>query len=283
MSGRLEGKVAIVTGGVSGMGKATVELFLKEGAKVVAADLTDHLGKEMARNLGDDFAYIRTDVASEADVKNLVDQTVRKFGRLDCMFNNAGYVGVRGENFQIDMDEFDRTVGVLVKGVFLGYKYAVPVMMEQKTGSIISTASVAGLQAGFGPQAYSACKAAVVHLARTAALELGPHNIRSNAICPGGIATSIFGSAMGLGSQVADKFGEFIKPRLANLQPIAKPGLPQHIAETALYLASDASEFVSGQAIAVDGGLTSGPMRQVDASLDMEAAVKEFMSSVQGE
>lgn len=283
MSGRLEGKVAIVTGGVSGMGKATVELFLKEGAKVVAADLTDHLGEEMARSLGDDFAYIRTDVASEADVKNLVDQTVKKFGRLDCMFNNAGYVGVRGENFQIDMEEFDRTVGVLVKGVFLGYKYAVPVMMEQKSGSIISTASVAGLQAGFGPQAYSACKAAVVHVARTAALELGPHNIRSNAICPGGIATSIFGSAMGLGSQVADKFGEFIKPRLANLQPIAKPGLPQHIAETALYLASDASEFVSGQAIAVDGGLTSGPMRQMNSGLDMEAAVKEFMSSVQGE
>jgi len=283
MSGRMEGKVAIVTGGVSGMGKATVELFLKEGAKVVAADLTDHQGEEMARSLDDDFAYIRTDVASEADVKNLVDQTVKKFGRLDCMFNNAGYVGVRGENFQIDMDEFDRTVGVLVKGVFLGYKYAVPVMMEQKSGSIISTASVAGLQAGFGPQAYSACKAAVVHVARTAALELGPHNIRSNAICPGGIATSIFGSAMGLGSQVADKFGEFIKPQLANLQPIAKPGLPQHIAETALYLASDASEFVSGQAIAVDGGLTSGPMRQMSSGLDMEAAVKEFMSSVQGE
>lgn len=282
MAGRLKGKVAIVTGGASGMGKSTVELFLEEGAKVVAADVTDHLGEEMTQILGPDFLYIHTDVSVEADMKHLVNETVKKFGRLDCMFNNAGYVGARGELFQIDMDEFDETVGVLLKGVFLGYKYAVPVMKVQGSGSIISTASVAGLQAGFGPQPYSACKAAVAHLARTAALELGPHNIRSNAICPGGIATSIFGSAMGLGSQVADKFGEFIKPRLAKIQPIPKAGLGRHIAETALFLASDASEFVTGQAIAVDGGLTSGPMHGIGASLNMEEAVAEFMNSVQG-
>src|SRR5690606_440677 len=126
-------------------------------------------------------------VAQEADVKALVAHTVSRFGRLDVMFNNAGYGGTGGELHEIDMDGFDESVDVLFKGVVLGYKHAVPHMKAQQSGSIISTASVAGLQAGFGPHVYSACKAAVAHLARTAALELAPFSIRSNAICPGGI------------------------------------------------------------------------------------------------
>ena len=279
MSGRLEGKVAIITGGTSGIGRGTVELFVKEGAKVVVGDIQDHRGEAMSRELGANFVYQRTNVAEESDVKALVETAVSKFGRLDCMFNNAGYGGVGGALHEIDMNGFDETVGVLLKGVFLGYKYAVPVMLQQKSGSIISTASVAGLQAGFGPQVYSACKAAVLHLARTAALELGPHNIRSNAICPGGIATNIFGTGLGLGTQVADQFAEFMKPRLAKLQPVPRSGLPNDIAEMALFLASDASSFVTGQAIAVDGGLTAGPMTGLGARIDFEKTIAEFMAT----
>ena len=279
--GRLDGKVAIITGGTSGIGRGTVDLFLKEGAKVVCGDLQDHKGEEMVRELGDNFSYCRTNVAHEAEVKGLVEHAVKRYGKLDVIFNNAGFGGVGGELDQIDMGEaFDETVGVLLKGVFLGYKYAVPEMKKNGGGSIISTASVAGLQAGFGPHVYSACKAAVLHLARSAVLELSPFNIRSNAICPGGIATSIFGSGLGLGTQVADQFGEFMKPRLAKIQPIARAGLPNDIAETALFLASDASTFVTGQAIAVDGGLTAGPMNTIGKRIDFEETINEFLATL---
>jgi NAD(P)-dependent dehydrogenase (short-subunit alcohol dehydrogenase family) len=279
MGERLKDKVAIITGGTSGIGRGTVDLFLSEGAKVVVGDVQDHRAEEMTLSLGDDFSYIHTDVSQEADVRALVAHTVDTFGRVDCMFNNAGYGGVGGELDEIDMNGFDESVGVLLKGVFLGYKYAVPVMKKQGAGSIISTASVAGLQAGFGPQVYSACKAAVAHLAKTASLELGPHNIRSNAICPGGIATPIFGAALELGANAADEFAEFMKPRLAKLQPVARAGLPNDIAEMALFLASDASTFVTGQIIAVDGGLTAGRVRGLSDALDFEATINEFLAT----
>lgn len=280
MAGRLEGKVAIITGGTSGIGLGTVELFLKEGAKVVIGDLQDHKGEALEREHGAHVSYCRTNVAHEDEVKNLVDHTIHKFGRLDTIFNNAGFGGVGGELQDIDMNGFDETVGVLLKGVFLGYKYAVPHMKAQQSGSIISTASVAGLQAGYGPMVYSACKAAVLHLARCAALELSPYNIRSNAICPGGIATSIFGSGLGLGTQIADQFAEFMKPRLAKIQPIPRAGLPNDIAELALFLASDASTFVTGQSIAVDGGLTAGPMSGLGDRIDFEKTITEFLTEV---
>ncbi|MDE1173525.1 MAG: glucose 1-dehydrogenase [Parvibaculaceae bacterium] len=280
MGGRLEGKVAIITGGTSGIGLGTVELFLKEGAKVVVGDLQDHKGEALEREHGGIVSYCRTNVAQEEDVKNLVAHAIGKYGKLDVIFNNAGFGGVGGELQDIDMAGFDETVGVLLKGVFLGYKYAVPHMKAQQSGSIISTASVAGLQAGYGPMVYSACKAAVLHLARCAALELSPYNIRSNAICPGGIATSIFGNVLGLGTQVADQFAEFMKPRLAKIQPIPRSGLPNDIAELALFLASDGSTFVTGQAIAVDGGLTAGPMRGLGEKLDFEKAIGEFLAGL---
>jgi len=280
MAGRLEGKVAIITGGTSGIGRGTVDLFLKEGAKVVAGDLQDHKGEAMERELGKNFSYCRANVAVEAEVKNLVDHTVKKFGRLDVLFNNAGYGGVGGELHEIDMNGFDETVGVLLKGVVLGYKYAVPHMKAQKSGSIISTASVAGLQAGYGPLVYSACKAAVHHYARCAALQLAPHFVRSNAICPGGIATSIFGSGLGLGTQVADQLAEVMKEHLAKIQPTPRSGVPDDIAETALFLASDASSFVTGQTIAVDGGLTAGPMATLGKRIDFEKVIGDFLAAL---
>jgi len=278
MTGRLEGKVAIITGGTSGIGRGTVDLFLAEGAKVVAGDLQDHKGEAMERELGANFSYCRTNVAHEDEVKNLVDHTVKKFGRLDVMFNNAGFGGVGGELHEIDMDGFDETVGVLLKGVVLGYKYAVPHMRAQKSGSIISTASVAGLQAGYGPLVYSACKAAVYHFSRCAALQLAPDFVRSNAICPGGIATSIFGAA--LGTQVADQLAVVMQEHLAKIQPTPRSGMPNDIAEMALFLASDASTFVTGQTIAVDGGLTAGPMASLGKRIDFEKVIGDFLADL---
>ncbi|HEX7776064.1 MAG TPA: glucose 1-dehydrogenase [Parvibaculum sp.] len=277
MAGRLEGKVAIVTGGTSGIGRSTVELFLKEGAKVVAGDLQDDKGDAMERGFGKSFSYCRADVSVEADVKNLVDHAVGKFGRLDVMFNNAGYGGVGGLLGEIDMNGFDKTIGVLFKGVVLGYKYAAPHMKAQKSGSIITTASVGGLQAGFGPLIYSSCKAAVIHFARCAAIELAPHFVRSNAICPGATATSLFGAQMG--TQKADQFAEFMKDHLADFQPIPRPGLPEDVAETALFLASDASSFITGQSIVIDGGATTGPAAAPKKRLDFKKTIDDFLAT----
>ncbi len=276
MSGRMAGKVAVITGGTSGMGRGTVELFLEEGAKVVVADILDEKGAQMAADFGSNLAYHHTDVSVEEEVKGAVDLAVSKFGRLDCIFNNAGIGGVSGEIQEIDMEGFDKTVGVLLKGVVLGMKYAAPIMKEQKSGSIISTASVAGLQGGFGPHIYSACKAAVVHLTKSVALELGKDNIRVNAICPGGIATSIFGRGMGLPTQLADQSAKLMENVLDKFQPIKRSGLPSDIARTALFLASDDSTFVSGQAIAVDGALTAGREQRQGVGRIGESMAKQF-------
>ena len=252
--GKLDGRVAIVTGGASGIGEATVKLFHAEGARVVAADVQDARGKRLAEELGAGVVYQHADVSQEADVKALVDRVVGEFGRLDCLFNNAGFVGARGPIDTIPVDEFDQTLGVLLRGVFLGMKHAAPVMKQQGSGSIISTASVAGLQAGFGPHPYSAAKAAVVQLTRTVATELGESGVRVNCICPGGIATPLLASAFGEGEAALGT----LRNLLALAQPIRRPGLPEDIARAALWLASDDASFVNGQAIVVDGGLTSG-------------------------
>jgi NAD(P)-dependent dehydrogenase (short-subunit alcohol dehydrogenase family) len=252
--GRLDGKVAIVTGGASGIGEATVRLFHAEGARVVAADVQDARGKRLAEELGAGAVYQHADVSQEAEVKALVDLAVGELGRLDCLFNNAGFVGARGPIDTIPVDEFDVTFGVLLRGVFLGMKHAAPVMKRQGSGSIISTASVAGLQAGFGPHPYSAAKAAVVQLTRTVATELGESGVRVNCICPGGIATPLLASAFGEGEAALGT----LRSVLAMAQPIRRAGLPEDIARAALWLASDDASFVNGQAIVVDGGLTSG-------------------------
>jgi NAD(P)-dependent dehydrogenase (short-subunit alcohol dehydrogenase family) len=255
---RLPGKVALVTGGASGIGEATVRLFVAEGASVVVADIQDERGQRLAGELGGRAAYARTDVSREADVQAAVAETVRRFGRLDCIFNNAGYGGVGGRVEAISIQGFDETIGVLLRGVLLGMKHVAPVMKRQGSGSIISTASVAGLRAGFGPHVYSAAKAAVIQLTRTVAMELGEHNVRVNCICPGGIATPIFGKGLGLSAERADEIVPLMKGVLENVQPIKRAGLPADIAHAALWLASDDSTFVNGEALVVDGGLSGG-------------------------
>ena len=179
------------------------------------------------------------------------------------LYNNAGFGGVSGPIAEIPVDGYDHTMGVLLRGVFLGMKHAAPIMKGQGSGSIVSTASVAGLQAGYGPHIYSAAKAAVVHLTRSVAMELGESGVRVNCICPGGIATPIFGAALGVSGAEADRVAETMKVLLTASQPIQRAGLPEDIARAALWLASEDSSFVTGHALIVDGGLIGGRMWSV--------------------
>lgn len=252
---RLEGKVAIVTGGASGIGEGTVRLFAAEGARVLVADIQEERGEALARELAPSVAYRHADVSVEADVRACIADAVDRWGSLDCMFNNAGIGGPGGPIESIDLGEYEKAMAVLLGGVFLGMKHAIPVMKAQGSGSIISTSSVAGLASGYAGHVYSAAKAAIVQLTRTVAIEVGRSGIRVNCICPGNIATPIFGVGRGMSYDEARAHAEAIKPRMAEMTPIARAGLPADVAETALWLAGDASSFVTGQAIIVDGGL----------------------------
>ena len=256
MGGRIDGRVAVITGGASGMGKATVLRFCAEGAKVVVGDYNEASGKQLLTDVDEagfdgSVQFVRTDVAQEADVEAMIATATDAFGGLDIVFNNAGVGGAFGPITEIDVEDWDYTFGVMCRGVFLGIKHAARVMKAQgRGGSIINTASVAGLSGGAGPQAYSAAKAAVINLTRSAAMELAVQRIRVNAICPGGINTPLinFGNEENMGA------------RLAELQPWPDYGRGEHIAGAALFLASDDAEFVTGEALVVDGGLTAaGP------------------------
>ena len=254
----LADKVAVITGGTSGIGTTTVETFVREGARVVFTGRQVAKGTALADRLGDAALFLPGDVSSETHVKEAVDLAITSFGRLDCFFNNAGAPGAAGPIASIAVADFDATVAVLFRGVFLGMKHAAPVMIEQGCGVIITNASVAGLRTGYGPHIYSATKAAVIHLTRSVAMELGEHGVRVNCICPGAIATPIFGRSLGLSNQQADETLDRLEDRFAAMQPIPRAGQPQDIADAALWLASDQSTFVNGEALVVDGGLIGG-------------------------
>jgi NAD(P)-dependent dehydrogenase (short-subunit alcohol dehydrogenase family) len=258
MAGRLDGKVAIVTGGCSGIGLATVELFVAQGARVVAADLQAEKGDMLERRFPGQVRFARCDVTVEADLAAAVGLAAEAFGGLDILFNNAGHGGTPGGIEDMTAQGWDATFALLLRAPVLAMKHALPLMRARGGGSVINTASVAGLQAGFGPLAYSTAKAAVIHLSRCAAAELSPQGIRVNAICPGLIATSIFGASLGLPREVADQMAARVAEVGPKLQPTAKAGLPEDIARVALYLASDDSAFVTGTHLVVDGGLTIG-------------------------
>jgi len=258
MAGRLQGKIALITGAASGIGRASVERFVADGARVLAADIDEEKGEALAAAHGDAVRFLRTDVAIESDVKAAVAACVKTFRRLDCLFNNAGFGAIRGPLAELDFAHYDRMMSVLLRGVFAGFKHAIPVMQEQGTGVILSTSSVAGLQAGYGPHVYSAAKAAVIQLTRTAALELGPHKIRVNCLCPGGIATPIFGLSHGLSRGAAEQSAEGLRTLFKKLQPIPRAGLPEDVAAAAAFLASDDASFISGHALVIDGALTAG-------------------------
>ena len=266
MAGRLEGKVAVITGAASGIGLGTVELFVAEGARVVAADIQDEKGAMLETRFPGKVAYVHCDVTQEAEIEAAMKRAKTEFGGLDILFNNAGISDRMTSIAEITADGWSWIFDVLVRGPALGMKHAVPLMLERGGGSIINTASIAGLQAGWGPIAYSSAKASVIHMSRAAAAQLSPQKIRVNAICPGLIATSIFGASLGLPRDVADQMAARVADNAAKVQPVPKAGMPDDIAKAALYLASDDSAFVSGTHIVVDGGITVGGRHAWDAT-----------------
>ncbi|MBM3619954.1 MAG: SDR family oxidoreductase [Alphaproteobacteria bacterium] len=259
---RLDGKICIVTGATSGIGRRTAEIFVAEGARVVAAGRRADLGAALEKELGAErLLFKRADVTQEAEFKALIDACLAKWGRVDCLFNNAGGPAPVGGIETIPVDGFDAAMASLVRSVMLGMKHVTPVMVKQGGGSIINNGSVAGRRAGMSSSMiYSAAKAAVNHLTVCVAMQLGEKNIRVNSISPGGIATGIFGKALGLSHEDAEKTAETMKGVFAANQPIPRAGLTDDIARAAVFLASDESSFVNGHDLVVDGGLVGGRM-----------------------
>lgn len=264
---RLKDKVAVVTGAASGIGLGTVELFVSEGAKVLAADINEAAGRELERRFNGQVKFHRCDVTSEDDIKATMQAAHDAFGALDILFNNAGAGGAPNTIEDMTGEAWDRTQNLLLRSVALGMRYAIPFMKQRGGGSIINTASVAALQAGMGPIAYSTAKAGVVHLTTVAAAQLGRSKIRVNAICPGFIQTDIFAAGMrqmGMNDQMVKMVTAGMFEQQANAQPIPKAGLPADIANMCLFFASDESVFVTGTHIQVDGGMTVGPRHSWD-------------------
>jgi NAD(P)-dependent dehydrogenase (short-subunit alcohol dehydrogenase family) len=251
--GRLDNKVAVITGAASGMGRATAIRFAGEGAAVVIADLNQEGGEAAVRDCkenGGRAVFQKTNVESEADIKAAIDRAVAEFGRLDITYNNAGLAGALGHIEDVTADNWDRTFSVLLRSVFLGIKYSVPPMRKAGGGSIISTASIAGILGQAGPLVYSVAKAGVIHLTKCAATELAKDRIRINCICPGGINTPLLHKHIPGGEPTTVQL-------LQMTQPIPRPGTGEDIAGMALYLASDDSEWVTGTAMVVDGGFVA--------------------------
>ncbi|MCB1615711.1 MAG: SDR family oxidoreductase [Pseudomonadales bacterium] len=252
--GRLDGKVAIITGAASGIGRGVAELFVEEGARVVIADINEGAGIDAASELGENVRFKKTDVTNTDEVKALVDFAVSEFGRLDIMHNNAGAFGVRGSLLEIDEDAFDFTFKLLVKSVFLGMKHATPVMKEQGGGVILNTASISATTPGYGPHVYQGAKAAVLQLSKTFALELAEMNIRVNCISPGGVYTPLIGNALGVDAETTKQ----IASGMAAILPMNRAGTPLDIARGALFLCSDEAAYVTAQNLIVDGAESTG-------------------------
>jgi NAD(P)-dependent dehydrogenase (short-subunit alcohol dehydrogenase family) len=233
------------------MGEATARLFASEGARVVIGDVQEEKGREVAASLGDVCRFVRTDVSSGEDVQGLIGDAVNAWGRLDIMYNNAGIGGGEGSILECTEEVFDRIIAVDLKAVWLGMKHALPQMLKSGGGSIITTASVSAFMGMMGQGAYGAAKGGVVQLTRVCAIEFASQGIRANCICPGGTLTPIlYANPNSPIHSTPEEVGE----RLKYVQPIPRAGLPEDIANAALWLASDESSFVTGQSIIVDGG-----------------------------
>lgn len=251
---RLKGKVAIITGGNSGIGQATAVLFAREGARVVIAardSVSGHHTVEMIKASGGEAVFIQTDVSKELEVRSLIMQVIVKFRRIDILFNNAGIELTKPVTETTD-EELQKVLDVNFKGVFFGCKYAIPYMLKNKSGVIINTASTAGVVGMPNIAAYSASKGAVISLTRQVAVEYAKEGIRVNAICPGAIMTPMLRRYI---DGAPDPIS--VEENMAKIHPMKRIGKPEEIANAALFLASDESSFVTGQAICVDGGLTS--------------------------
>ena len=269
----------MVTGGASGIGAATVRRLAAEGAAVLIADIQDEAGERLAVELGERAAFRHCNVADEQAVAGAVAEVVDRWGRLDCLHNNAGFVGVSGPIAETSDEEWHQTLDVLLTSVFYGIKHAAPVMTGQGSGSIVNTASVCGLEAGIGTHAYTVAKHGVVGLTRSAALELAEHGVRVNAVCPGYIATGL-----AAGRSVSDVDAEEMSRRLdrareatGGSQPIPRMGEPDDIAAAVTWLLSDDSVWVTGTAQVVDGGLITGkPWRRQPAVMTERRPIRMY-------
>ena len=269
MANELAGKVAIITGAARGLGQGMAELFVEEGARVMIADLDAERGAALAATLGANARFRRTDVADRAEVQALVDETIAAFGDLDIMFNNAGFPGKFHNRYLDDpLEDLDRVIQVNLAGVMYGSQIAARHMARKRAGSIINTASIAGLSASYAIPAYRASKAAVINFTKCIAIDLGEYGIRANALCPGHILTAMSGfSAPGLSAEKAQEMEEAMMETWMINQPLARHGKSRDCAQAALYFASDRSLQVSGQALAVDGGISAGDPINLHAHL----------------
>jgi NAD(P)-dependent dehydrogenase (short-subunit alcohol dehydrogenase family) len=260
--GILQDKIAVISGGTSGIGARTAELFVSHGAKVVIGGRRQETGQRLAERLGASAVFVRADVAVEAEVKAMIGVAVERFGRLDCLFNNAGVPSQRGGVADLDLDSFDAAMAIHLRGTLAGIKHAAPVMVEQASGSIINTASINGVRAGLAGIDYCVAKAAVIHLTRCVAVELGEKGIRVNCISPGPVATGIFAKSGGLDADAADLSTGAAEAAFAEIlprwQPLPHLGLPDDIAQAALFLASHAARLINGHNLIIDGGIMAG-------------------------
>ena len=286
---RLEGKVAIITGATRGIGYSTAELFVEHGAQVVITGRTVEAGEALAEKLGERAVFVRTDVTREGDIKAMINTAVERFGRLDVLFNNAGG-GVKNDLVEdLSLEDFEAGTSYLLTSAFLGMKYAIPVMKQQGSGSIINNTSVAGLRTGFAATLYSTAKAGLIQLGKCTEMEVAQYGVRVNSISPGGIATAIFTRATyGVANQGnegnqeqwdedANTTEKLISYFAENL-PLKRSGLAEDIAYGALYLASDESIFGTGHDLVIDSGMTLG--RTVEA---MTTGRKKMNETIQGE
>ncbi|HEY8572267.1 SDR family NAD(P)-dependent oxidoreductase [Phenylobacterium sp.] len=261
MAGRLDGKVALITGGTSGIGEATVELFVAEGAKVMIAGRNADKGRQMVEALGRAASFVACDVTQEPQIKAAIDATVEAFGRLDCLFNNAGGP-TRGDAMTVTPADFSYAMDLLLGSVVFGIRHAAPIMQAQGRGAIINNSSVAALRGHMGGYLYSIAKAGVKRATEMAGMELGQYGVTVNCISPGAIATPIFfgGSkaASGLDPAHADAKLQKLTRNLAKATPLQRSGLPVDIARAALFLASDEGAYINCHDLVVDGGMISG-------------------------
>lgn len=263
MVNELDGKVAIVTGGASGIGRGLVQRFVAEGAQVVIADVETDSGTALAASLGDAAVFRQTDVSDPEQVGALVAGAVERFGGLHVMVNNAGVSSPLRRLLDDDLADFHRVMGVNVLGVMAGTRDAARHMAGHGGGSIINMTSIGGIQAGGGVMVYRASKAAVIQFTKAAAIELAYHDVRVNAIAPGNIPTPILGkSAAGMDAEQLQRFEARIRETMRDDRPLKHEGTPDDIAEAALYFATDRSRYVTGTVLPVDGGTVAGkPIR----------------------
>lgn len=252
--GRLQDKIAVITGAGSGIGRAAASLFAREGAKLILADIHEIGLQEtvtLVQEAGGEAIARKTDVASEQEVKALIDLAAATHSRIDILCNNAGITGKLSSLEDQDADDWRRTLDVNLLGAVLGTKYVAPIMQERKYGAIVNTASVAGIRSGAGGNAYSACKAALINFTQTSACDLGAYNVRVNAVCPGLIETGMTEPFFVYARQAGKEH------KLGSRCELRRYGHPEEVAWTMLFLASDEASFITGQAIPVDGGNTA--------------------------